>query len=60
MEAKIAVKVPWVTLSDKGPQHLKERVNLNRGYLQQKTKNQRIKRNYQKLLDWWFSNLAEI
>lgn len=33
---------------------------FSKGLLQQRIKYQRIKRNYQKLLDWWFSNLAEI
>lgn len=33
---------------------------LSKGLRQQRIKYQRIKRTYEKLLDWWFSNLAEI
>lgn len=61
MKVKIVVNVPLVTLSDKGPKCLKERTWVfSERLLLQKTKYQRIERHYQKLLDWRFSNLAEI
>lgn len=61
MKVKIVVNVPLVTLSDKGPKRLKERTWVfSERLLLQKTKYQRIERHCQKLLDWWFSNLAEI
>jgi len=53
--------VPWITLSKDSNVEKKERTwTLANGLWQQRIKYQSIKRNYQKLLGWWFSNLAEI